>query len=423
MIQLPAEAAEIDPGHAHTWHLAFPAAAAEPGPRRSTSYNQAVHLAAAWSAHTANQPVTTFAIACSFDLPGRLDLPALEAALLRLAQRHEVLRTSCRPTAWGVSVHGCAPTQAHLEHVEAGPLTSRAATRAHLHQLLRQVNPITGPLVVMGAVVRKHSATVHVVYDHLVADVLSAPITVADLTRAYDDLTHHRRPDLTPAASYLDPHGPEERLLHDGAVSSAPSGEFVQDPAPAEWLVLAAQPVGPHGARVLLGVTGVQTLGDVGETGREGFGLLHLVMEDERTPETFLRGRLHQGGLQGGEPGPTHLIRAAFHAQQLGGLEVGVGDVQTHHLVGGANPPVDRLGQGEGVAPGAKGTLRIVLHRRHQLTRHARRSLRVVVQLPQPRGGGHVQPAQGGDAGVVVDDRPRLADPPGRPVRLVRFTD
>ncbi|GAA5074527.1 condensation domain-containing protein [Streptomyces similanensis] len=204
MIQLPVEEAEIDPGHAHTWHLSFPHDPAAPAARLPTSYNQAVHLAAAWAAHAANRPVTTFAIACSFDLPSRLDLPALEAALLHLVQRHEVLRTRCRPTAWGVSVHGCAPTRAHLEHVEAGPLTSRASTRAHLHQLLRQVNPITGPLVVMGAVVRERSATVHIVYDHLVADVLSAPITVADLTRAYEDLTHHRRPDPTPAGSFWD---------------------------------------------------------------------------------------------------------------------------------------------------------------------------------------------------------------------------
>ncbi|MGW0964700.1 condensation domain-containing protein [Streptomyces sp. NPDC002516] len=202
MIQLPAAVAEIEPGRAHTWHLSFPDAAA-PVPRRPTGYNQAAHLAAARSAYTANRP-TSFAIACSFDLPGPIDLPALEAALLHLAHRHEVLRTRCRPTAWGVSVDVRTPTETHLEHVEDGPLTSRASTRAHLHRLLRRVDPVTGPLVVMGAVVRENTATVHVVYDHLVADVLSAPITVHDLAGAYEDFTHDRRPDRTPAGSYLD---------------------------------------------------------------------------------------------------------------------------------------------------------------------------------------------------------------------------
>ncbi|MDI3408903.1 condensation domain-containing protein [Streptomyces cavernicola] len=201
MIQLPPDQVEFEPGHAHTWRLSFPDAPAAPASRRPISYNQAVHLGAAWSAHTANRPAT-FAIACGFQMPGRIDVPALEAAFLHLAHRHEVLRTRCRPTPWGVSAHAHAPQETHLEHIEAGPLTSPSSTRAHLHQLLRQVNPITGPLVVMGAVVRENSATVHVVYDHLVADVLSAPITVAELTRAYEDLAHNRRPDPTPADTF-----------------------------------------------------------------------------------------------------------------------------------------------------------------------------------------------------------------------------
>ncbi|WP_443033196.1 hypothetical protein [Streptomyces sp. AMCC400023] len=45
--------------------------------------------------------------------------------------------------------------------------------------------------------------------------------------------------------------------------------------------------------------------------------------------------------------------------------------------------------------------------------------LLVFVELPQPGGGGHVEAAEGGDAGVVVDDRPRPADPARNPVRLV----
>ncbi|WP_416483232.1 condensation domain-containing protein [Streptomyces sp. CL12] len=224
MIQLPADEAEIEPGHAHSWHLSFPETPTAPTRRRPASYNQTVHLGAAWSAHRANRQAG-FALACSFDLPGPADLPALTAALLHLTHRHEILRTRCRPTPWGISVHVHEQRDTHLEHVETGPLTSPAATRAHLHQLLRRVNPVTGPLVAMGAVTRANSATVHIVYDHLVADVLSAPITVADLTRAYEDLVHGRRPDPTPAGSFWDfahaeraynraLHAQDERLDH-----------------------------------------------------------------------------------------------------------------------------------------------------------------------------------------------------------------
>ncbi|MFE7622550.1 condensation domain-containing protein [Streptomyces sp. NPDC057509] len=203
MIQLPADEAQIEAGHAHTWHLSFPDTPTAPPRRRPASYNQTVHLGAAWSAHTANRRAG-FALACSFDLPGPVHLPALEGALLHLAHRHEVLRTRCRPTPWGIAVHVHEQKDTRLVHIGTGHLTSPAATRAHLHRLLRRVNPVTGPLVAMGAVTRANSTTVHIVYDHLVADVLSAPITVADLTRAYEDLVQGRRPDPTPAASFWD---------------------------------------------------------------------------------------------------------------------------------------------------------------------------------------------------------------------------
>ncbi|MEU5231730.1 condensation domain-containing protein [Streptomyces anulatus] len=204
-MQIPAEAAEIEPGHAYTWRISFPDLPADPGSRRPASYNQAAHLAAACSAHLSDRPPPFgLAIACSFELTSSIDLSALEGALLHLIRRHEVLRTCCRRTARSVSIHVRTPEETHLERVDAGPLLSRVATRAHLHELLRLVDPVTGPPMVAGAIVREGSATVHVVYDHLVADVLSAPITVADLARVYEDLVHGRRPDPAPAGSYLD---------------------------------------------------------------------------------------------------------------------------------------------------------------------------------------------------------------------------
>ncbi|WP_331725972.1 condensation domain-containing protein [Streptomyces sp. NBC_01012] len=205
MIQLSADEAEIAPGRAYRWQLSFPGPGPVPASRRPTSFNQAAHLAAARSAQAVNRPAPfALAIACGFELPGSVDLPTLEAAFLHLVCRHEVLRTHCRHTDRGVAVHVRAPDEARLERTEAGRLPSRTAARAHLHELLRLVDPVAGPLVAMGAVVRESSTTVHIVYDHLVADLLSAPITVADLARAYDDLAHGREPDPTPAGSYVD---------------------------------------------------------------------------------------------------------------------------------------------------------------------------------------------------------------------------
>lgn len=173
-------------------------------------------------------------------------------------------------------------------------------------------------------------------------------------------------------------------------------------------LVLAAQPVRPDRARVQLRVGGVQLRSDVGKAGRVRLGLLDDMVEDERAPEALLRRRLQQCGLESCEPGPADLVRAPLSTQELRGTELAVGDVHAHHLVGGTDPPVDRLREGQGVAAGTERPVRIVLHGRHQL---AGRALGVLVQLPQARCGGHVEAAQGRDAGVVVDDRPRLPQP------------
>ncbi|WP_329021781.1 condensation domain-containing protein [Streptomyces sp. NBC_01423] len=253
MIQLPADEAEIAPGHAYRWRLSLPDPEALPSTRRTAGYNQAAHLAATRAAYAAGRPAPfALAIACGFELPGPLDLPALEAAFLHLVRRHEVLRTQCRHTARGVSVHVTPPDAASLERATAGRLPSRAAARTHLQQLLQMVDPVTGPLVVMGAVVREGSATVHVVYDHLMADLLSAPITVADLARAYDNFSRGREPDHSPADSYLDfareerghnlqLRADDERLRHWGDFA-ARAGRF----APAFPLDLGTTADRPH---------------------------------------------------------------------------------------------------------------------------------------------------------------------------------
>lgn len=181
--------------------------------------------------------------------------------------------------------------------------------------------------------------------------------------------------------------------------------------------MIATEPVGPDRARVQLRRVRVQLRGDVGQAGREGLGLPDQVVEDQRPAEGLLGRRLHQRRLKSREPRPAHLIRPALYAQDLRGLQLSVGDVHAHHLIRRTDAPVDRLGQGQGVAPAAERSVRIVLHRRDQLTGHPRAG--VVVQLPQSGCGGHVQPPQCGDAGVVVHGRPGLADPPRGPVRLV----
>jgi hypothetical protein len=101
----------------------------------------------------------------------------------------------------------------------------------------------------------------------------------------------------------------------------------------------------------------MQPTGDVEEAGRKRLGLLHPVVKDERPGEALLgRGLQQDARLQGREPCPADLVRAALHAQQSGGLELGAGDVQAHHLVRRADPPADSLGQRQRAAARAEAT-------------------------------------------------------------------
>ncbi len=184
-----------------------------------------------------------------------------------------------------------------------------------------------------------------------------------------------------------------------------------------ERLVVAAQPVRPDRLGVQLGVGCVQLRGDVGEAGRERFGLADLVVEHERAAEALFGRSLHQGGLQGGESGPAHLLGPRLRAQELRGLERGVGDVHAYDLVGGTDSPVDGLREGQGERPAAEGALGVVFHARDQLARYA--GLVLIPELPQPGRGRHVEAAQRRDLLVVVDDRPRLPDPARNAVGLV----
>ncbi|MFF2364259.1 condensation domain-containing protein [Streptomyces sp. NPDC058122] len=200
MIQKPVDSAGIGPGDAHTWHLVLPDSTTAPTLCRAASYNQARHHSAA--SHAANTPVA-FCIAATFELPGPVVLSALEAAFTHLVHRHEVLRTRYRSARDGVICDLYAPEDVRLEHVDAGPLTSHTAVRTHLHDTFRQVDPVAGPLVVMGVIARAASATVFVACDHLVTDVLSATIAAADIATAYRDFVRGRPSTPVPAGSYL----------------------------------------------------------------------------------------------------------------------------------------------------------------------------------------------------------------------------
>ncbi|RLU90410.1 hypothetical protein CTZ27_20985 [Streptomyces griseocarneus] len=215
MLQASIDDTEIDPGHIYEWRLVATRMRGGDGPspaRRVTGYNQVKHFTVAQHAHEADEDIPTY-VATTFELPGAVDLGALESALLHFVRRHEVLRCIYRPLAGDLSGDPLDPDEVALKLVDVGRADSAEEVRAYLHEFFQGVDPLSWPLIVMGAVVRETSATVHFSWDHLVTDGLSNPLAVRDIATAYAAYARGEEPELPEAGSYLD-FGREERQLN-----------------------------------------------------------------------------------------------------------------------------------------------------------------------------------------------------------------
>ncbi|MEU0742580.1 condensation domain-containing protein [Streptomyces sp. NPDC006134] len=206
MIQVSVENVDIAPGHAVEWTVVSPSSAGSADGTHqggSTTYNQAKHFAVARSAREADDTVCAY-VAGTFDLPGPVDQDALEAALLHLVRRHEVLRCTFRQLAGDVSCDAIAPKDVELKREDRGFIGSSAGVREYLHQAFQRIDPLSWPLIVMGAVLREDGATVWFACDHLVTDGLTTPVVVRDIATAYEAYATGRAPDLPEVGSYLE---------------------------------------------------------------------------------------------------------------------------------------------------------------------------------------------------------------------------
>ncbi|MFD9484366.1 condensation domain-containing protein [Streptomyces sp. NPDC059991] len=227
MLQLPSSELVIAPGRAVEWrvhaatgaatarHAATGSAAPEPY-HPMPSYNQEYHFGASSpSAAEAEdedrgQHPRTDCFAGTFEIRGRLNRPALEAALLHCVRRHEVLRCEFRASSGGLALRVAAPQDVKLEPVDHGPMASPAEARAYVERFLQTTDTRRGPWFAMGAMIRSESTTVHFACDHLVTDGTSMMIVLNDIATAYEAFSCGREPDLPAAGGFLD-HGREER--------------------------------------------------------------------------------------------------------------------------------------------------------------------------------------------------------------------
>ncbi|MCB5166548.1 condensation domain-containing protein [Streptomyces bambusae] len=215
MLQLPVEDMEMAPGHAVEWRVSAAAAAGPAGPAGPglpASYNQKDHFSVAQALRAADIGYASY-IGGSFEIRGSVDLGALEAALLYLVRRHEVLRCVFAEGAAADGEPGVelvAPEDVKLERADGGSFGSAAEAGAYVRGFLRGTSTLRGPWVVMGAMVREESATVYFACDHLLTDGVSTAVAVHDIAEAYEAYAAGGEPGLAAPGSFLG-HAAAER--------------------------------------------------------------------------------------------------------------------------------------------------------------------------------------------------------------------
>lgn len=204
MLQIPLADLDITPGHVYQWRLCTPADFDPDRLTKSASYNQEKHFSAALAARR-EHAAEDYWVAMTFDIEGDVDLAALERALRRFVQRHEVLRCGFEQLAGGLNCDMMTADEVTLERVHLGLLPTADAVRTHLHDTFnRSISALSWPLFLTGVVVGRRRATVFLAFDHIVCDGISLAIAVEELHALYSAAAGGGLPPLREAGSYLD---------------------------------------------------------------------------------------------------------------------------------------------------------------------------------------------------------------------------
>ncbi|MBJ6764553.1 hypothetical protein JGU66_27610 [Myxococcaceae bacterium JPH2] len=228
MFQIPLSEAGFNSGHVHEWRLGPPLNTLDilSGGDRPASYNQEKHFSAAVAARKEHVS-EDYWIGLSFRIPGPLNLPALEAALLRFVKRHEVLRCGFEQLIAGdLRCDVMTPEEVRLVHTDVGAFASGEQVTDHIRTTFnRDIDTLSWPLFVMGVVVEESQSTVYMGFDHILCDGLSLVITVDEVERDYAALSMGQRPEFEVAGSYLD-FGDVQRRRYSKLTADSPELDY-----------------------------------------------------------------------------------------------------------------------------------------------------------------------------------------------------
>ncbi|AWW39497.1 condensation domain-containing protein [Streptomyces cadmiisoli] len=198
---------EVRPGRLVEWTLSpatVEAAAGLPDDSRPPAYVQESHIRTARSVREDGLFVPTW-IGTAFDIPGRIDLDALERALRSWTLRHETLRSGFRLVGDEMRrfTLGSGAVSLHREVVgdftEAGPLVRHLQDRFDV-----AADALGWPNLIYTAVVRDDCTSVYMAFDHSNVDSYSLQRIPAEVHELYAAGVAGRAVEQAPVSSYVD---------------------------------------------------------------------------------------------------------------------------------------------------------------------------------------------------------------------------
>ncbi|WP_328364199.1 condensation domain-containing protein [Streptomyces sp. NBC_00445] len=198
---------EVRPGRLVEWTLSpatVEAAAGLPDDTRPPAYIQESHIKTARSVREDGLFVPTW-LGTAFDIPGRVDLDALQEALRGWTLRHETLRSGFRPDGDALRRFTLAPGAVSLHREDVGDFPDAAGLVQHLQDRFdTTADALRWPNLMYAAVVRSDSTSVYMAFDHSNVDSYSIQRIPAEIHELYTTGVEGGPAPRDPVSSYVD---------------------------------------------------------------------------------------------------------------------------------------------------------------------------------------------------------------------------
>jgi hypothetical protein len=180
------------------------AATVLPTDPRPPAYIQESHIRTARSVREGGLFVPTW-LGTAFDLPGRVDLDALEQALRGWTLRHETLRSGFRWVGDTMQRFTLDQDDVTLYREVVGDFADPNLLAQHLQDRFDEAADALGwPNLIYAAVVREDSTSVYLAFDHTNVDAYSLQRIPYEVQELYTAHVAGQPLTATPVASYVD---------------------------------------------------------------------------------------------------------------------------------------------------------------------------------------------------------------------------